>query len=135
TDHLLYFTRETLATTLSLAGFEVLEQTEVWHEYILSATVRKRAPHDLSALGETRLAMQRELDEYVRRFPEKRVAIWGAGHQALALIALMNLGGAIRYVVDSAPFKQGRFTPATHLPIVPPDTLRTDPVSAVIVMA
>ena len=42
---------------------------------------------------------------------------------------------SIRYVVDSAPFKQGKFTPATHLPVVPPATLNTDPVEAVIVMA
>jgi hypothetical protein len=48
---------------------------------------------------------------------------------------MTGIASAIRYVVDSAPFKQGRFTPATHLPIVAPEALRTDPVDAVIVMA
>jgi hypothetical protein len=38
-------------------------------------------------------------------------------------------------VVDSAPFKQGRYTPSTHIPIVAPDTLATDPVAAILVMA
>jgi len=38
-------------------------------------------------------------------------------------------------VVDSAPFKQGKYTPATHLPIVAPDVLDADPVDAVIVIA
>ncbi len=47
----------------------------------------------------------------------------------------MNLGGKIRYVVDSAAFKQGKYTPATHIPIVAPETLGSDPVDAVIVMA
>ena len=51
------------------------------------------------------------------------------------MLALAELGGKVRYVVDSAPFKQGKFTPATHLPVVPPDALRSDPVEAVIVMA
>jgi hypothetical protein len=63
------------------------------------------------------------------------VAVWGAGHQALAVMALADLGGKIRYVIDSAPFKQGKFTPATHIPIVAPEHLKTDPVDAIIVMA
>jgi len=54
---------------------------------------------------------------------------------ALAIISLINLADKIKYVVDSAPFKQGKYTPATHLPIVAPDTLISDPVDAVIVMA
>ena len=68
-------------------------------------------------------------------FAARGVAVWGAGHQAFATIALTGIAGEIRYVVDSAPFKQGRFTPATHLPIVAPEALETDPVDAVIVMA
>ena len=34
-----------------------------------------------------------------------------------------------------SPFKQDKYTPATHLPIVSPDALDSDPVEAVIVMA
>ncbi|MDE1714471.1 hypothetical protein PWG14_18360 (plasmid) [Chromobacterium amazonense] len=63
------------------------------------------------------------------------MAIWGAGHQALALISLMGIAGRIRYVLDSAPFKQGRYTPATHLPIVAPARLDDGEVDAVIVLA
>ena len=63
------------------------------------------------------------------------VAVWGAGHQALAIISLMNLSDKIKYVVDSAPFKQNKFTPATHIPIVSPEQLITEPVDAIIVMA
>jgi hypothetical protein len=47
----------------------------------------------------------------------------------------MKLADKIKYVVDSAPFKQNKYTPATHIPIVSPDTLDSDPVDAVIVMA
>ena len=38
-------------------------------------------------------------------------------------------------IVDSAPFKQNKYTPATHLPIVAPEKLIADKVDAVIVMA
>jgi SAM-dependent methyltransferase len=134
-DHLFYFTEETLTTALRLNGFEVLSCTEEWHRYILSAVVRKRAPLDLSAFHAQQARLRDEVHAYVGRFSPGSVAIWGAGHQALALMSLLDLGRSIKYVVDSAPFKQGRYTPATHLPIVAPSTLNSDPVEALIIMA
>ena len=134
-DHLLYFTRETLALTLRLNSFEVLECHEIWHDYILSAVVRKRRRLDLASFAACQARLKDELLAFLQRFGAKRVAVWGAGHQALAVLALAGLGGKIKYVVDSAPFKQGKFTPATHVPIVAPTALDTEPVDAVIVMA
>ena len=134
-DHLFYFTRETLNTTLRLNGFEVIECNEIWHDYIISAIVKKRKRLDISHFYKHQTKLQNEIEEYLRRFKDKKVAIWGAGHQALAIISLINLADKIKYVVDSAVFKQGKYTPATHIPIVSPDTLDSDPVDAVIVMA
>jgi 2-polyprenyl-3-methyl-5-hydroxy-6-metoxy-1,4-benzoquinol methylase len=134
-DHLLYFTTGTLTTTLTINGFEVLECTEQFHGYLLSAVVRKRAPLDLSDFHRQQARQRDEVHAYIRGFGPRRVAIWGAGHQSLAIMSLLDLGSSIRYVVDSAPFKQGKFTPATHIPIVPPDRLTSDPVDAVIVIA
>lgn len=134
-DHLFYFTKETLSTTLGQNGFEIVGCNEVWHDYIISAVVKKREKMDISHFYKCQLQLKNEIEEYIRRFEDKKVAIWGAGHQALAIISLVGLADKIRYVIDSAPFKQGRFTPATHLPIVPPDVLFSDPVNAVIVMA
>jgi SAM-dependent methyltransferase len=134
-DHLSYFTRETFTFALQRAGFEVLEAKSVWYDYILSAVVRKRQPTDLSSLKSQQDKIGRTLRAFIDRFPSRSVAVWGAGHQALAALALGGLGEDIRYVVDSAPFKQGKFTPATHLPIVPPERLKEDPVQAIIVMA
>ena len=134
-DHLSYFTRSTFAFALQRAGFEVLAMESVWHDYILCAVVRKRAPIDFSSLEQHRSAITHALRTYVARFEPRSVAVWGAGHQALAVLALAELGADIRYVVDSAPFKQNKFTPATHIPIVAPERLTTDPVQAIIVMA
>jgi len=135
TDHLFYFTRATLATTLSLNGFDVIECQESWHDYILSAIVKKRLPLDLTHFRGQQARLKNKIGEYLQQFGNRRVAIWGAGHQAFAVIALAQLADRIKYVVDSAPFKQGKYTPATHLPIVAPDVLDADPVDAVIVMA
>ncbi|MBF0558423.1 MAG: methyltransferase domain-containing protein [Nitrospirae bacterium] len=134
-DHLFYFTRETLKTTLSFNGFEVIECKAVWHDYIISVIIKKRRKTDVSNFYDYQAILQSEIEAYIGRFKEKKVAIWGAGHQALAIISLTKLAGKIRYVVDSAPFKQGKYTPASHIPIVSPDTLDSDPVDAVIVMA
>jgi|WetSurMetagenome_2_1015567.scaffolds.fasta_scaffold00092_20 2-polyprenyl-3-methyl-5-hydroxy-6-metoxy-1,4-benzoquinol methylase len=134
-DHLFYFTKDTLTTALKLNGFEVVECNEIWHEYIISAIVRKRTRLDISGFYEYQEKLKKEIDEYICGFGAKKVAIWGAGHQALAIISMLGLKDGIRYVVDSAPFKQGKYTPATHIPIVAPDTLNTDPVDAVIIIA
>ncbi len=153
-DHLFYFTRETLNTTLRLNGFEIIDCNEIWYDYIISAIVRRmkiippRPPLpkgrwgnflvkklDISHFYKEQTKLKNEVEGYIRRFKDKKVAIWGAGHQALAIISLINLADKIRYVIDSAAFKQGKFTPATHIPIVAPDKLNSDPVDAVIVMA
>lgn len=134
-DHISYFTANTLRLMLETSGFEVLEINSIWFDYILSATVKKRGLSNISAFRENRLSLGHDLHEFADQFQEGGVAVWGAGHQALAAIALLNLANKIKYVVDSATFKQGKFTPATHLPIVPPTDLTNNPVSAVIVMA
>lgn len=134
-DHLLYFSRETLKTTLALNGFDVIECSELRDDYVISVVVKKREQLDISSFHGYQIKIAAGINEYIDRFGEKKVAIWGAGHQALAIIALTKIQDKIRYVIDAAPFKQGKYTPATHLPIVAPDTLRSDSVDAVIVMA
>jgi SAM-dependent methyltransferase len=134
-DHLCYFTRNTLQTLLQLNGFEMIECNEVWYGYILSAIVRKRSACNFAAFADSRLKLQHAFRDFIQQHGAQGIAIWGAGHQALTTIALLELAGEISYVVDSAPFKQNKFTPATHIPIVAPERLRTHPVGSVIVMA
>jgi len=134
-DHLLYFTRETLTTTLRLNGFDVIDFNEEWYDYVISVVVRKRKKLDLSNFYGCQAKLKDEIEGFIRPFGYKRVAVWGAGHQALAIISLLSIADKLKYVVDSATFKQGKFTPATHVPIVSPEKLNSDPVDALIVMA
>jgi hypothetical protein len=134
-DHLYYFTKETLDRTLSANGFDVIECDEIWNNYILSTVVRKRERLDLSQFHKCRETLTDEIIRYVQSFAGKKIAVWGAGHQALTVLSLADLADKIAYVVDSAVFKQGKYTPATHIPIVSPDRLETDPVDAIIIMA
>jgi len=65
----------------------------------------------------------------------KTLAVWGASHQGFTLAATTGLGKQAKYMIDSAPFKQGRFAPASHLPIVAPDHFFEEPVDAVLIVA
>ena len=134
-DHLLYFTKETLLSTLSRNGFEILECNNIWYDYIISAVVKKRQPLDLSDFYNHKNKVIKELHQYIDQYDSKKVAIYGAGHQALAVIGMSKIGSKIKYIVDDATFKQGKYAPASHVPIVSPDSLESDPVEAIIVMA
>ena len=124
---------ETLKNALSQNGFEIIECKEIWYDYILSAIVRKRKKTDLSSFREHKQNIESMLNDYISSYD--KVAVWGAGHQALTVLSLANLGNKIQYVVDDASFKQNKYTPATHIPILPSQVLKEQPVDAVIIMA
>ncbi|GBU22824.1 hypothetical protein R80B4_02736 [Fibrobacteres bacterium R8-0-B4] len=134
-DHLFYFTKDTLCTLLRLSGFDVLSCGTVWHDYIISAVVKKNKTLDLSYMEELRAGIISQIDAYIGSREPRGVAVWGASHQAFFIMAMLNKAKNIKYVVDSAEFKQGRYTPVSHVPIVPPDKIASDPVNAIIVMA
>lgn len=135
TEHLSYFTQETLVRTLEINGFSVVRADAIWHDHIISAVVQKRPPVNLDDFARHQVFLQEAVHDFISRHGVGNVAVWGAGHQALATLALLKLGEQIKYVVDRATFKQGKFTPVTHVPIVAPEMLTTDPAAAVIVMA
>lgn len=134
-DHIYYFTEKSLRNTLEFNGFEVVELNCTWHDYIISATVRKRKKYQLSGFITEQKRLTQDLHKFIERYPSKQVVVWGAGHQSLAVMSLCNLEEKIGYVVDSADFKQGKYTPATHIPILSPKTLNTSLVRAIIVIA
>lgn len=132
TDHLYYFTMETLRNTLEGNGFEFLECSPVWHNYILSATVRKRPVSAFRSFTVPLEQLRREVDCFLAG--NHVTAVWGAGHQALAVLSMMELAGRVEYVVDSAPMKQGKYTHATHIPIVGPEHLEKELPDGILVM-
>lgn len=135
-DHLAYYTFETLTPLLERNGFQV-EECEVINRDTLSVIVRKRPQMDTENLLECYVNLKREMETYMKYLDawDKKVAIWGASHQGFALAATTKLGEKARYIIDSAPFKQGKFAPASHLPIVGPDHFHEHPVDAIIITA
>lgn len=134
-DHLYYFTKDTLKLTLEYNGFEVIRTKEIWHKYIISAIVRKKKQLEIKDLPSTIEKIQSELSNFIKKFPKNKIAIWGAGHQALTLITLSKIEKKIKYIVDSASFKQNKFAPGSNLKIVSPNEFRKDNMKAVVIMA
>jgi SAM-dependent methyltransferase len=147
-DHIAYYTFDTLRFAADQAGFEVLEE-EMVNRDTLSVIVRKKKAVkentgsknpdrlDVSGLIKSRVIIDEELKRLVGELKSegKRLGIWGASHQGFTLASTTVIGNFARYIIDSAPFKQGRFAPASHLPIVAPDHFLTDPVDAILIVA
>jgi SAM-dependent methyltransferase len=53
-----------------------------------------------------------------------RIAVYGASAKSATLLNYYGFGAEmLDYVADRSTFKQGKFTPGTHLPILSPETL------------
>ena len=78
-----------------------------------------------------------EVDELLRGLEaqKKTFALWGASHQGFTLAATTPIRDHAKYIIDSAPFKQGRFAPSSHLPIVPPEHFFKEPVDVILIVA
>lgn len=135
-DHIAYYTFETLTPLLERNGFQV-EECEVINRDTLSVVVKKRPQMDTGNLFDCYVSIRREMDGYMKYLDawEKKVAMWGAGHQGFTLASTTRLGEKAQYIIDSAPFKHGKFAPASHLPIVSPEYFLDHPVDAIIITA
>ena len=147
-DHIANYTEFTLQKLLQDCGFDLLSMDLVNRDTI-EAIVRKADPDelselhysgrliDVSALRDSYDRLSASVNAHIDHLSEshRTMAIWGASHQGFTLAATTKLGGRVEYIIDSAPFKQGRFSPASHIPIVAPDYAVAHPVDEILIVA
>jgi len=135
-DHIAYYTKDTLSFLFQKNGFEVIDCHTVNRD-THAITVRKRRPTDVSSWKANFENLQSELHSYVDSYAAKgeKVAVWGASHQGFTLIPSLGLSDKIAYIIDSAPFKQGKFAPASHVPIVDRAHFFDEPVASILIVA
>lgn len=147
-DHIANYTEFTLQKLLQDCGFELLSMDLVNRDTI-EAIVRKADPDelselhysgrliDVSALRDSYDRLSASVNAHIDHLSESRrtMAIWGASHQGFTLAATTKLSGRVEYIIDSAPFKQGRFSPVSHIPIVAPDYAVAHPVDEILIVA
>ena len=147
-DHIANYTEFTLQKLLQDCGFELLSMDLVNRDTI-EAIVRKADPDelselhysgrliDVSALRDSYDRLSASVNAHIDHLSKshRTMAIWGASHQGFTLAATTKLSGRVEYIIDSAPFKQGRFSPASHIPIVAPDYAVAHPVDEILIVA
>lgn len=136
-DHLMYFTKDTLKFVLEKNGFEVAEIQEVWHDYVISMIVKKKNRLVLNEFSSKLKAISSEINTFIDENLSKgyKVAVWGAGHQALAVMAMTNIANKVEFIIDSAVFKQEKYTPAIHVKVVAPSMIDKVQIDVILVMA
>jgi len=130
-EHIAYFTRATLATTLLHGGVSMHEVRAYPYAFedSLIAVVRNAAPASVP-LGAD---MLEEGAAFGSRHPEisaswrerigawrrsgKRVAIFGAGHLAAKFVNLLGVADLVDCVIDDNAHKQALLMPGSRLPI------------------
>ena len=147
-DHIANYTEFTLQKLFQDNGFEVLDMRIVNRDTI-EIIVKKAEPDeltslryngaliDVSALKSSFERLNEEVNAHIAHLTDtgKTIAIWGASHQGFTLAATTELGGKVKYIIDSAKFKQGRYSPASHIPIVSPEHFHEEPVDEILVVA
>ena len=147
-DHIAYYTFDTMRSLLEQHGFEVVEQ-EVVNRDTLSVIVKKTSKIkknslsampfsvNLSGLEDSFHSIRKQMKELTKDLEKQgqTLAVWGASHQGFTLASTTCLGEKACYIMDSAPFKQGRFAPASHLPIVAPDYFLEHPTDGILILA
>lgn len=147
-DHIAYYTETSLQSLMQDCGFMVHESRLVNRdtiEMIVEKTDSEWTTQlrmgggllDVSSLEENYEQLKTDINEKLAQMADAQqsLAIWGASHQGFTLAATTELGGKVCYIIDSAPFKQGRYAPASHIPIVPPEHFFEEPVDEILIVA
>jgi 2-polyprenyl-3-methyl-5-hydroxy-6-metoxy-1,4-benzoquinol methylase len=147
-DHLLYFKKDHIKYLFKKNSFQILKCTLINNDNDIQIVVKKKIKKKFFQVTKNKFKRLNLLQRYkkvdnliknlksiVKKYKNnnKKIAIWGAGHRTLALLSISNLH-EIEYVVDSAKFKQGKFTPILHKKIVHPNFLKDNKVDLLIIM-
>jgi hypothetical protein len=153
-EHLCYFSLTALTQLFDRAGLEVFDVEQIpIHGGSLRMFVRRRLsgnPPPASAVtalleeerewgvldpaayrdfGRRVLALRDELTRALRDLKKggARIAAYGASAKGSTLLNFFGVGaGLLDYIVDRSTYKQGRFSPGTHLEIRAPEVLLHD---------
>jgi hypothetical protein len=135
-DHLYYFEKKTLINALQINGLEVIKIQTIFDDYILSVTVKNKDKKinkkvlknnfNIQSVNRNLEKSKKKIEIFFKIFRNKSFIIWGAGHQALTFISYFKIKKYIKYIIDSANFKQNKFAPGSNLKIKSPQVLNKE---------
>ena len=147
-EHCNYFTDAALALTFARAGFEVEQLSRTFSDQYLTITARPgEIPHEVSLEpGSYQWSIERFHAQSVATLNEGqnairncqksggRVAIWGTGSKAVALLGMLGTSVDSLHLVDINPNKHGTYLPGTGCEVHNPESLRSLSPNLVIIM-
>lgn len=133
-DHLNYFTLRTMKLAFEMHNFEILDSYRDWNGEHNVVIVKKLKKYDFEIIEKAKTETINNLTSVLNKYSDKKVAIWGASMHSLTLLSQFHTE-KIAYVIDSAKYKQDRFTPVSHYSIFSPTILSIQPVDCIIIIA
>jgi 2-polyprenyl-3-methyl-5-hydroxy-6-metoxy-1,4-benzoquinol methylase len=136
TEHLNYFTENTLRFALEKNGLKVMEIVRSMNNEYLEATVMIAEPLTLPTLQKSSDSLLTSLRKLLSENKSKglKTAVWGAGIKGVTTLALLK-SADIEYVIDSAPDKRNLYTPVSNLRVIHPEDISSQPVDVIIISA
>lgn len=106
------------------------KQSNIVKEYIYEESLRKiDKKSTYEDFGRRVKAIKRDLVSYLKKLRQngKKIVGYGASAKGNVLLNYCKINTKLLdYIVDSIPYKQGRYTPGTHIPIHPESWLGKD---------
>jgi hypothetical protein len=160
-EHFSYFSLTTIRTVLAAHGLTVVDVEElrshggslrIYAQQGTNASMPSAAVHELVAREESEGLLDpgryrrfaRAAEESKRSLLELLIALKREGKQCVGYGApgkgntLLNYCGIrtdfLDYTVDRNPYKHGRFTPGTHIPIMPPERIAETRPDAIMIL-
>ena len=131
-DHLIYFSKESLFFFIQKNGFNISKYFLINNDNH-GAFIEKKSLNFNNQFNFVFDKLYNDINSYIKNY--KKIAVWGAGHEALAILSCYNLHDKIEYVIDSATSKQGKFTIGSNIKIISPMEAYKNIVDAIIIIA
>lgn len=135
-DHIAYYTEESIGRVLQMNGFEIVECNRFNHD-TLELFVQKRSKKEYANFIAQKDKLHEEMNQLLQKMSAEKgdIYVWGASHQAFTLLSTLQLNTSIKGIIDSASFKWNKYSPASHIPIISPDILKSVTPKCIIIMA
>lgn len=134
-DHIAYYTEEALQNLFLVNGFEICEIGR-FNGDTTEIIVKKRKKIALPDFDGQKKRIEESLNGFVKSHEDiSRVAVWGASHQGLTMLATLKLQFDVQYIIDSSPIKWNSYSTVSHLEIVNPQKAYEDGPDLFIIMA
>lgn len=151
-EHCSYFSPASLVHLFETSGFETLDVREEFGGQFLAIEARPASGsvplsaqmrldfdcmmRDVTAFGDNYRAKVAHWRARLGALAEqrRRVVVWGAGSKGVTFLNVFHDQGAIEYVVDINPRKQGKYVAGSGQQVVEPAFLRSYQPEVVIVM-